>query len=80
MSLSKHSIEALLDLVEIRLSSMQVCDREDARELTALERCRRELASLKGPRRRAAIVAQPKEEARRPRARPYLAALVPAGA
>ena len=33
MSMSKRSVETLLDLVEIKLSSMQVLDREDAREL-----------------------------------------------
>jgi hypothetical protein len=53
MSISKRSVETLLDLVEIKLSSMQVLDREDARELALLESCRRDLlamrASLKGP-------------------------------
>ena len=52
MSMSKRSVETLLDLVEIKLSSMQVLDREDARELALLESCRRDLlamrASLKG--------------------------------
>ncbi len=79
MALTNHSIETLLDLVEIRLSSMQVCDREDARELATLERCRRELGGLKSPRRRAQTISQPMEERRRRRDRPYLAALVPAG-
>ena len=37
MSLSKQSIETLLDLVEIKLGCMEVYDREDARELNALE-------------------------------------------
>ena len=52
MSMSKKSVETLLDFVEIKLSSMQVLDREDARELPLLESCRRDLlalrASLKG--------------------------------
>ncbi len=52
MTMSKRSVETLLDLVEIKLSSMQVLDREDARELALLESCRRDLlamrASLKG--------------------------------
>ena len=47
MSLSKQSIETLLDLVEIKLGCMEVYDREDARELDSLEGCRRELIALK---------------------------------
>ncbi len=46
MSLSKRSIEILLDLVEIKLSYMDISDREDARDLQILERCRDELRSL----------------------------------
>jgi hypothetical protein len=46
MSLSKRSIEMLLDLVEIKISYMDVSDREDARDLQVLERCRQELAAL----------------------------------
>jgi hypothetical protein len=47
MTLSKESIETLLDLVEIKLGCMEVYDREDARELDSLEGCRRELIALK---------------------------------
>jgi hypothetical protein len=47
MSLSKQSIETLLDLVEIKLGCMEVYDREDGRELDMLEACRRELIALK---------------------------------
>lgn len=79
MSLTKHSVETLLDLVEIRLGAMLVCDREDARELATLERCRRELGGMKGPRRRAQAIGQPLEERKPRRERPYLAALVTAG-
>ena len=54
MSMSKRSLETLLDLVEIKLNAMQILDREDARELSQLENCRRDLLSLradmKGPR------------------------------
>lgn len=57
MSLSKRSIETILDLVEIKLSSMQVIDREDARELAQLETCRRELLSIRAQRRGAAKAA-----------------------
>lgn len=46
MTLSKQSIENLLDLVEIKIGCMQVIDREDARELRHLEACRRELLGL----------------------------------
>ena len=45
MSLSKQSIETLMDLVEIKISYMDVLDRDDARELRVLERCRDELKS-----------------------------------
>ena len=46
MSLSKRSAEMLLDLVEIKISYMDVADRDDARDLVALERCREELKGL----------------------------------
>lgn len=45
--LSKQSIEILLDLVEIKISSMQIHDREDARELLRLRACRDELIQEK---------------------------------
>jgi hypothetical protein len=47
MSLTKRSVETILDLVEIKLNSMQVIDREDARELEILESCRRELLDIR---------------------------------
>ncbi len=46
MSLSKRVIETLIDLVEIKLSCIEVYDREDKREITGLERCRQELQNL----------------------------------
>jgi len=46
MSLSKRTIEMLLDLVEIKLSYMDISDREDARDMQILERCRAELRSI----------------------------------
>ena len=46
MSISKNMVETLLDLVEVKLSYMQVSDREAQRELAQLENCRRELRSL----------------------------------
>ena len=53
-SLSQRSIETLLDLVEIKLSCLEVYDREDAREKSYLENARRELSTMKG-RRLAAV-------------------------
>jgi hypothetical protein len=49
MGLSRRSIEVLLDLVEIKLSYMDISDREDARDMKLLERCRDELRSLDRP-------------------------------
>ena len=46
-SLSQRSIETLLDLVEIKLSCLEVYDREDAREKSYLENARRELSAIK---------------------------------
>jgi hypothetical protein len=46
MSISKRTVETLLDLVEVKLSYMQVSDREDQREMSQLESCRRELRRL----------------------------------
>ncbi|MFT5488241.1 MAG: hypothetical protein ACI9JL_003389 [Paracoccaceae bacterium] len=46
MSISKRTVETLLDLVEVKLSFMQVSDREDQREMSQLESCRRELRGL----------------------------------
>jgi hypothetical protein len=49
MSLSKRSVEVLLDLVEIKLSYMDIADREDQRDLQVLERAREELRALDRP-------------------------------
>jgi hypothetical protein len=46
MSLSKRSLETLLDLVEIKLSCIEVFDREDQRERHSLEAARKELTAL----------------------------------
>lgn len=46
MSISRRTIDTLLDLVEIKLSSIQVIDREDAKELETLEACRRDLKAM----------------------------------
>jgi hypothetical protein len=49
MELSQQSVETLLDLVEIKLSCLDVCDRDDRRTQKTLEACRRELISMKRP-------------------------------
>ena len=49
-SLSQRSIETLLDLVEIKLSCLEVYDREDTREKSHLENARRELGAIKSHR------------------------------
>ena len=46
MPLSKRAIETLIDLVENKLSCIEVIDREDARELASLELARRQLQAL----------------------------------
>ena len=66
MSLSKRSVEMLLDLVEIKLSYMDISDREDQRDLQVLERCREELRSL--DRVPQAMVMGERRRAGRPRA------------
>ena len=43
MGMSIRTRETLIDLVEIKLSCLEVIDREDARELANLERCLGEL-------------------------------------
>ncbi len=43
MLLSKKSVETLIDLVEIKLSCVEVHDSEDSRTVEHLEKCRQEL-------------------------------------
>jgi len=66
MKVSKRSIETLIDLVEIKLSTIEVTDREDARERARLEIARNELLQLKSAciaqHRRAPAAAQPHVE------------------
>jgi hypothetical protein len=45
-TLSKRSVETLIDLVEIKLSCLQVFDRDDAKELATLEHALKELESI----------------------------------
>jgi hypothetical protein len=44
--LTRRSLELLIDLVEIKLGSMEVYDRDDQRIVRELEACRRELAAI----------------------------------
>jgi len=64
-SLTKRSVETLIDLVEIKLSCIQVFDRDDAKELAALEQARRELVALVPNRSAATVVPFPEAEAQR---------------
>ncbi len=70
MSLSKRVVETLIDLVEIKLSCVEVYDREDKREIAGLERCRQELQKMLQDDRGAAnaVVAFPAELKGRARA------------
>ncbi len=43
MTISRQSLEILLDLLEIKVSALQIQDRDDARELNKLRKCRQEL-------------------------------------
>lgn len=44
--LTRKSVELLIDLVEIKLGSMEVFDRDDQRIMRELEACRKELSAL----------------------------------
>jgi hypothetical protein len=46
MSLSKPSVELIIDMVENRLSDMVVTDREDAKEQLLLKRALQELSAF----------------------------------
>lgn len=46
MLLSKKSVETLVDLVEIKLSCVEIYDSEDSRIVKNLEKCRDELCAL----------------------------------
>ncbi|MEO3429705.1 hypothetical protein AAFN88_12645 [Pelagibius sp. CAU 1746] len=72
MSLSRSSVETLIDLVEIKLSCVEVYDRDDSRELINLKRCKEELMDLVGMGQKvpAELLAMPKgrRRGRRPSA------------
>ena len=57
MLLSKKSVETLIDLVEIKLSCIEVFDTHDNQTLKQLEQCRQELYELTGQAPQGEIVA-----------------------
>ncbi|MDX1483181.1 MAG: hypothetical protein R3229_01765 [Alphaproteobacteria bacterium] len=46
--MTKASVETLLDLVEIKLSCIEIFDTQDTQTVKQLERCREELSALLG--------------------------------
>ncbi len=64
-SFTKRSVETLLDLAEIKLSCLQVFDRDDGKELAAFEQARRELGAILPERKASSIVKFPTAEAQR---------------
>ena len=48
--LTRKSLELLIDLVEIKLGSMEVFDRDDQKIMRDLEACRKELSAMDRPR------------------------------
>jgi hypothetical protein len=48
--LTRKSLELLIDLVEIKLGSMEVFDRDDQKIMRDLEACRKELSAIGRPR------------------------------
>lgn len=74
MPLSKPSLEMLIDLVENKLSCMDVWDREDRRQAVILKRCLHELTAIEsGSAGAGSLVAfgdTGKRRGRRPKLRP----------
>ena len=57
--LTRKSLELLIDLVEIKLGSMEVFDRDDQKIVRDLEACRKELSAMSRPRTPMAVAAMP---------------------
>lgn len=66
MALSKKSLQTLVDLVEIKLSCLEIMDREDLRERQGLEQCLYELTSAAG-KDGLKPISEPKRRGRRPK-------------
>ena len=65
MGISERMLEALIDLVEIKLRSMEACDRKDAHELANLERCLDELRAIMSGASQGGAVIAPQSSAKR---------------
>ena len=61
MALTGRSLEALMDLVEIKLGCVEILDREDAREVKAPGRCHSELQALRGKGGSTKVIEMPRE-------------------
>jgi hypothetical protein len=48
MIISRESLEIMLDLIEIKVNALQIHDKDDAREVNKLRKCKQELISLLG--------------------------------
>ena len=57
--LTRKSLELLIDLVEIKLGSMEVFDRDDQKIMRDLEACRKELSAIGRPRQSTAAPSVP---------------------
>lgn len=68
MTMSRRCIDTLIDLVEIKLSCLEVTDREDMRERELLLRCAQELrAEASGEDGRNTEFSAPKRRGRKPK-------------
>lgn len=56
MSFSPRSIETLIDLVEVRISSIEGIDRNDIRAINRLKKCLGELETYMGPKPEPVVV------------------------
>lgn len=74
MHMSKQALDTLIDLVENKLSCMDVWDREDRREHMLLQRSLRELQVMRGSEQGAKVDLVAAEASRRGR-RPKLGSL-----
>jgi hypothetical protein len=57
--LSKKSVETLIDLIEIKLSCIEIFDTHDTRTVKHLEQCRQELYELAGKAPQGEVVPMP---------------------
>jgi len=62
--LSKRCVEMLIDLVDNKLTSMHVFDRDDAKEQQILEFCKKELQAMTARSRDTAVLPFAKRGAR----------------